>query len=345
MKIKFKKPQSVVSPWLLTVGVLSVWILGIFLGNIINMVTAKYIVDSEGRNFWIIIIYVIVSAAIGIGLAFLITKQAMSVVTDINDNITKLAEGDFTVRMSPITSNPHINSAVKNFNEMVKQLNSVAVLKNDFVSSFTHEFKTPIASIKGYAELLQSSKNLTEEEQEYIRIILEESNRLSMLSENTMILAKLDSDRIITDKREFSLDGQIEDCILLFDSAFKEKNLEVETNLTSARIKNDPYLVKEIWINLISNAVKFSKRGGKIYVSLTQSNGGYIVSVKDEGIGMSEETQKHVFEKFYQADGSHSNKGIGLGLSIVSRIIELVGGKIECSSKLGEGTEMKVTLY
>lgn len=345
MKIKFKKPESVVSPWLLTVGVLSVWVLGIFLGNIINMVTAKYIVDSEGRNFWIIIIYVIVSAAIGIGLAFLITKQAMNVVTDINDNITKLAEGDFTVRMSPITSNPHINSAVKNFNEMVKQLNSVAVLKNDFVSSFTHEFKTPIASIKGYAELLQSSKNLTEEEQEYIRIILEESNRLSMLSENTMILAKLDSDRIITDKREFSLDGQIEDCILLFDSAFKEKNLEVETNLISARIKNDPYLVKEIWINLISNAVKFSKRGGKIYVSLTQSNGGYIVSVKDEGIGMSEETQKHVFEKFYQADGSHSNKGIGLGLSIVSRIIELVGGEIECSSKLGEGTEMKVTLY
>ena len=176
MKIKFKRPKSVVSPWILIIGVLVVWVLGLFLGNVINMLTAKFVVGEEDRNFWIVILYVFASAVIGVGLAVLLTHIVMRIINDINENVNKIAEGDFTARLAPITKNPHINSAVKNFNEMVDKLNSVTLLKNDFVSSFTHEFKTPIASIKGYAELLDGAENLTQEQREYLRVIIDESS-------------------------------------------------------------------------------------------------------------------------------------------------------------------------
>lgn len=341
MKVKFKRPKSVVSPWILIVGVLVVWVLGIFLGNVINIVTARFVVGEEDRNFWIVIIYVVASAIVGLALAILVTHISMQVINDINENVNKIAEGDFTARLAPITKNPHINSAVKNFNEMVDKLNSVAVLKNDFISNFTHEFKTPIASIKGYAELLDGTENLSDEQREYIRVIIEESTVLSSLAENTMKLAKLDSQTEIK-KEEFFLDRQLEDCVLLFDNSLREKGIEIEISTLPAKIKSDSFLIREIWINLISNAIKFTNSGGKIKVSLSKSGNGYEVTVEDNGVGMSEQTVERVYEKFYQADKSHVDKGLGLGLSIVKRICELVGAEITCSSQLGKGTKMIV---
>ncbi|MBR6737386.1 MAG: HAMP domain-containing histidine kinase [Clostridia bacterium] len=346
MKIKLEKPEikSVVSPWVMVLGVFAVWVIGLVLGNFINAIITDYVESERSQNLWLVIVYFVLSALIGVGLAFLITHITMRVIREINVNINKIAEGDFTARLSPITKNPHINSAVYNFNKMVEQLNSVAVFKNDFISSFTHEFKTPIASVKGYAELLSVSENLTNEEKEYLRIIIEESARLSVLCENTMALAKLDSESLVTEKRIFSLDGQIEDCILLFDNQLKEKGLEIEANLIPAKINSDPYLLKEVWINLLSNAVKYSGSGGKITVTIKRSKERYVVSVKDEGVGISEEAQKHMFDKYYQEDGSRSAEGIGLGLSLVKRALELTGGEIECKSEKGVGTEMIVTI-
>lgn len=342
MKIKFEKGKSIISPIKLIIGVLVVWVLGILLGNVINIVTEKYVVGEEQRNFWIVIIYVVTSGLIGVALAMLITHFTMDFVRDINININKIAEGDFTARIKPITKNPHINSAVENFNKMVNELNSVTLLKNDFVSNFTHEFKTPIASIKGYAELLENSENLTEEQKEYVKIIVEESKNLSVLSESVMKLAKLDSQSELTSVKKFSLDGQLEDCVLLFDTALKEKGVEIELKTIPIRIQNDPYLVREVWVNLIANAIKYSKNGGKIYITLKREKKRVLVSIKDEGIGMSEDTQKHIFDKFYQGNKRDKNKGLGLGLSIVKRILEITGGTISVSSEIGKGTEFLV---
>ena len=346
MKNKHKiTDKNIISPWVLTICVLAVWVLGIALGNVINAVTTKYIqIPEGGKNFWIIVIYVVTSAILGVGLAFLITKVTIGKISEINESINKLAEGDFTVRMAPITKNPHVNSAITNFNEMVKQLNSVAVLKNDFVSSFTHEFKTPISSIKGYAELLECSDNLTKEQKEYLRIIIEESKGLSALSENTLKLARLDNQVEVTQKETFSLDGQIEDCILSLDGQLKERGVEIDLKLKPLKIKSDSYLLREVWINLLSNAIKYSKKGGKIFVKTYREKDKIVVSIKDNGIGMDNETKKHIFEKFYQADKYYGGKGLGLGLSIVKRILELVKGSIECESELGLGTEFKVYL-
>ncbi len=341
---KINKTKSVVSPIALTIGLLAVWIVGVVLGNVANVLISRIVIEEQGRNFWVIIVYIVSAVLVSVSLAFLITHLTMNVIKEINVNINKIAEGDFTARLTPITKNPEINSAVHNFNEMVKQLNSVAVLKNDFISNFTHEFKTPVASIKGFAELLDVSDNLTKEQKEYVKIIIEESNSLSMLAENTMKLAGLDSQTIVTDKQEFSLDGQLQECVLLLDNQLKEKGVEVELITCPARIKNDPYLIKEIWINLISNAVKFSEKGGKIYVSLVKVKDGYQVTVKDEGVGISEENLKKIFDKFYQVECPTSRKGLGLGLSIVKRACELVGAEISVKSELGKGSEFIVSI-
>ncbi len=342
--VKISRLKSVVSPWVLTIGVLAVWVVGIVIGNVINVLTTKYAILEEQENVWIIIVYVVGSSAIGLALAFLITHLVFKIVNEINVNINKIADGDFTVRMAPITKNPHINSAVSNFNEMVEKLNSVALLKNDFVSSFTHEFKTPIFSIKGYAELLEGGDNLTKEQKEYIRIIVEESNRLSLLSEKSMKLARLDNQTEAGEFESFSLDGQIEDCILLLDNQLKEKNIDVDVKLKPIKIKSDKSLLKEVWINLLSNAVKYSKKNGKISIKLYREKDKVVVSIRDNGIGMTPDQQSHIFEKFYQADKYYGGKGLGLGLSIVKRILELIGGQIECVSELGEGAEFKVYL-
>ncbi|MBQ3235499.1 MAG: HAMP domain-containing histidine kinase [Clostridia bacterium] len=342
--IKRPKFQNVISPWMLTVGVLVVWIIGIFLGNVINVITTKYVVREEGKSFWIVFAYVGLSTAIGVGLAFLITHLVFKIVNEINVNINKIAEGDFTVRMSPITKNPHINSAVTNFNEMVEKLNSVALLKNDFVSNFTHEFKTPLSSIKGYAELLEAGDNLTKEQREYLRIIIEESKSLSTLSETSMKLARLDNQTETGEFETFSLDGQIEDCILLLDGNLKEKNIDLDLKLKPIKLKSSPTLLKEVWLNLLSNAIKFSKKNGKIVVKTYRERDKVVVSIRDYGIGMSDESQKNIYEKFYQVDKFQGGKGLGLGLSIVKRILELLGGQIECISELDVGTEFKVYL-
>ena len=340
--VKKPKYKSVISPWRLTIGVLVIWIIGIFLGNIINIITTEYV--EQSKNLWVVFAYVSLSAAIGVGLAFLLTHLVFNIVNEINVSIDKIAEGDFTVRMAPITKNPHINSAVTNFNEMVEKLNSVALLKNDFVSNFTHEFKTPLSSIKGYAELLECSDNLTKEQKEYLRIIIEESKSLSNLSETAMKLAKLDNQKEPEDFVLFSLDGQIEDCVLLFDNNLKEKNIELELNLKPIKIKNSPTLLKEVWINLLSNAIKYNKPNGKITVSAYKEKDRVIVSVKDTGIGISKADQQIIYEKFYQVNKYNSGKGLGLGLSIVKRILELVDGQIECISEEGEGTEFIIYL-
>lgn len=344
MKTQNSKRKSVVSPVVLTLGLLALWVTGVVLGNVANVLISRFVIEEEGRNFWIVIVYIFTAILLGVSLAFLITHLTMKFLTEINENVNKIAEGDFTARLTPITKNPHINSAVFNFNEMVKQLNSVAVLKNDFISSFTHEFKTPVSSIKGFAELLESGENLTKEQKEYVKIIIEEASCLSRLAENTMKLAGLDSQTIITEKKEFSLDGQLQECVLLLDGALKEKGVELELKTCPVRIKNDPYLIKEIWLNLISNAIKFSEKGSKIYISLTKQKGVCTVVIKDEGIGISQENLKKIFDKFYQVENNKTRKGLGLGLSIVKRACELVGAKIQTNSELGKGTEFIITL-
>ena len=344
-KASSKSKRYILSPVFLTVGILVSWVIGIVIGIGINNVIMDYIkYDTEVQYILLLLAFVLASAMLAVPIAFLITKAGTDIIRNVNDTINKVADGDFSARLNPITQNPQINSTVQAFNEMVSQLGAVVVLKNDFIAGFSHEFKTPIVSVKGYAELLEDSPNLNAEQKEYVKIIKKEAQRLSVLSENVMKLAKLESQSEI-ENTVFSLNGQLEDCILLLDSAFRQRNIEIETEFEEVILENDHDLLKEVWINLLNNAVKFTNDGGRIFISVKQTETSAVVTVKDDGIGMSAETKAKIFEKFYQADNSHvyTQQGIGLGLSIVARILKMTNGKIECNSALGNGTEMTVS--
>lgn len=342
---KISVNRKLLSPIKFIIFVLVVWVIGIILGVGINFVIMKYInFDTYIQYISLVLAFILASAIIAMPIMFLITRSLTKITNYVNENIDKIANGDYTVKLNHITKNPHINNSIDNFNKMIKQLNSVSILKNDFISGFSHEFKTPIVSIKGYAELLLDANNLDKEQKEYLKIIVDESHRLSKLSENVMMLASLDSQSIITNKKAFSLNGQIENCVLLLDGKLKAKNIDLTLDLDEAIIESDPDLVKEIWINLLYNSIKYVNYNGKIAISLKTNDDSVVVKIIDDGVGMTEETKKHIFDKFYQGDKSHYSKGIGLGLTIVSRILEIIGGKIECESQLNLGTTMTVVL-
>ena len=230
----------------------------------------------------------------------------------------------------------------ENFNEMARRLESVETLREDFVSSFSHEFKTPIVSISGFAKLLKSPNLTAEERNEYLDVIIDESNRLVRLSESVLMLSRLDSQTIVNEK--FLLDEQIRQSMLLFDRACNDKNIELCADLEEISVTSEKKLVSQIWVNLLSNAVKFTPSGGKIEVSAKSDNGKVVVKVQDTGCGMSRETQENIFNKFYQGDVSHSAEGIGLGLSIVKKICDLLNIKIEVESQPNQGSTFTVTM-
>ncbi len=334
------------SMWFVTVVILAVWVGLLVLGTFI-MTWAEGITAGEGQssyNFLIVMAFILSSFVIAVPATILLVNTLSRLVAYLNFHFAKVANGDFSTKIQTKSKNVFINEMVNNFNLMVDQLNSVAIMKNDFISTFSHEFKTPMVSIKGYAELLKDTDNLTDEQLEYVKIIINESKRLSKLSEKVMMLSKIDSQVIISDKKEFYIDGQIEECILLFDSALHEKNIELNAELKKVKILADKELVKEVWINLISNAVKYTNNGGKIDVTCFQDGDNAVITIKDNGIGMNEETLLHVFDKFYQADGPHSRGGIGLGMTLCKKITQMFGGSIVCESIENGGTTVTVTL-
>ena len=345
MKTKKKRSRRLISVWSLTMIILAIWVGGMFLGVwITDFINNNLVADDEVRDFLIVLAFITGSACLSVPIIYFSSKFGTKILNSFIEAVNKISEGDFSVQISPIGKNEPLNNLIHNFNHMIKQLDSTAVLRNDFVSSFSHEFKTPMVSIKGYAELLESSKNLTAEQQEYVSVILDESKRLSKLAENILLLSKLDRQNFILDKSKFYLDGQIENVVLLFDNSLKEKNIEVEINLKRVRINSSPDFIKEVWINLLSNAIKYSKQNGKIKITL-ENLGEYVeVSVCDNGIGMSEETLSKAFERFYQKSKNGHKDGLGLGLTIVKRIVDLAEGEITCTSQENVGTQVVVKL-
>ena len=331
------------SMWWLIPVILLIWIGALILGSFI-LTWVEQITNENTYNFWLILAFIAGSLIIAIPLTVVAVNLLTKTVDTVNNSFSRVADGDFITKLELKSKNTYVNEMVANFNKMVDQLNSVALMKNDFISTFSHEFKTPMVSIKGYAELLVGAENLTDEQQDYVKIIISESKRLSTLAEKVLMISKLDSQAINTDKTVFSVNGQLEECVLLLDGALQEKNIEINCNLKRAKLNADAGLIKEIWINLLNNAVKYTNSGGKIDVTCGVKNKNVVVTIKDNGVGMSEETLAHAFDKFYQADGQHSRGGLGLGLTLCKKIAETFGGTITCESELGVGTTFIVTL-
>ena len=329
--------------WWITLIILVVWVGALILGSFITTWTER-LTDEDSYNFWIVLAFVGSSLLIAVPLTIILVNYLTRTVAEVNYHFDKVANGDFNTKLELKSNNVYVKDMVLNFNKMVDQLNSVAIMKNDFVSTFSHEFKTPMVSIKGYAELLCDAENLTAEQLEYVKIIISESKRLSKLAEKVMMLSKLDSQVIVSDKKVFSVNGQIEECILLLDGALQEKNLELISDLKRVRINADAELMAEVWLNLLNNAVKYTNAGGKITVKCFAKDKKVHVIVKDDGIGINSDVKDKIFEKFYQVDGIHSRGGLGLGLTLCKKIVELFNGTITCVSEEGKGAEFTIII-
>ena len=280
---------------------------------------------------------------VGLTLLFVVVNRIIKPIRKITNATKKVAKGDFTVKVRT-KRRDEIGSLADNFNKMVDELNSIDHLRKDFVSNVSHELKTSIASIQGFTKLL-TDKNISDEEKnEYINIILEETSRLSNLSSNMIKLSNFENQEIVTNKVKYRLDEQLRKAIIMFEEKINQKNIKVTLNTAEINIIQDKDLIMEIWINILNNAIKFSKQFGKIDIKVEEEKDFTIVKIKDDGIGISEEKQEKIFERFYQVEKSHTLEGSGLGLAIVKRIIDLVQGKIEIESKLGKGTTFIVFL-
>lgn len=273
----------------------------------------------------------------GLILIFFVTSHIIRPIRKITSATKKVASGDFNAIVD-INRNDEIGKLADNFNLMIKELNSIEYLRKDFLSNISHELKTPISSIQGFTKLLAKENLSKEEKQEYIDIIIEETTRLSNLSNNMIKLTNFENQEIVTNKKEYRLDEQIRRCIIMLEEKINEKNIKVELDTEEIIITEDADLIMEVWINLLSNAIKYSNKNGNIDIKITEDTGYFKVQIKDDGIGIPKDKQDRIFEKFFQVEKSHSYDGSGLGLAIVKRIIDLTDGKIEFESKEGTGT-------
>ena len=286
---------------------------------------------------------VIMGAIVGI-TSTLFSRHFNHLVSGLTGGLKAVAEGDFSRRLDPKKGGP-LEAAYEDFNKMSQELQSIQTLRDDFINNFSHEFKTPITAIKGFAELLREPETTPEEREQYLQIIIGESSRLAGLANSALLLTKLESQQFIAEKRPYSLDEQIKRCAILLSPSWEKKEISFTANLEPAEYGGNEELMRHVWINLLNNAVKYTPEGGEITVTLENRPGELAVTVADTGIGMSEEVRAHIFDKYYQGSASGSGgKGLGLGLSIVRRIVELCGGTIQVSSVEDQGSAFTVLL-
>ena len=260
----------------------------------------------------------------------------------------EIRQGNFKVRMNEQTVIGELNNLMRSFNSMADELEATELFRNDFINSFSHEFKTPIVSIRGFARQLQRDNDqhtLTDgQRKEYTDIIAYESDRLARLSSNILTLTKFENQQIVTDKTEFYLDEQIRRTVLLLEKQWTAREVNIELELDDIRYHFNEEMLAQMWLNLIGNAIKFSHRGGTVYVRCRVKQNNVCVDISDSGDGMNEKALQKIFDKFYQCDTSHKSEGNGLGLAIVKRIAELANAEITVKSEPGKGTAFSVKL-
>ena len=259
----------------------------------------------------------------------------------------ELARGNFKARAEDISVIPGRNEfdmIAENINKMAQELSGIETLRTDFVSNVSHEIKTPLSVIGNYSTMLQSSDLSEEKRLEYAGAISDATGKLSELITNILKLNKLENQQIYPEKETYDLGEQLAECILGFEDIWEKKNIELNTDIDDGlRITADKELLSLVWNNLLSNAFKFTEPGGAVEVAAHSADGHVQVEVSDTGCGISEETGKHIFDKFYQGDTSHATKGNGLGLALVKRVIDICGAEISVKSVLGKGTTFIVS--
>jgi len=301
---------------------------------------AGVIVDVDGALQLgpVILFMSLISLIIGGIIVFFSSRLPLKPVNELINKMNLLASGNFKTRLKfgeTISAHPAAKELTESFNTMAEELENTELLRNDFINNFSHEFKTPIVSITGLANLLEAG-NLTEDQRvQYARAIREESMRLSSMASNVLNLTKVENQTILTDVSSFNLSEQVRSAVLLLEEKWTSKNIDLQLDFDEFMIEANEELLKEVWINLIDNAVKFVPRCGTVELELLDVGKQLCVKISNTGSEIPPEKQEKIFAKFYQADESHATQGNGIGLAIVKRIVELHSGSIGVSS--GDG--------
>ena len=289
------------------------------------------------------IVITIISLIFGLFVSAYISTRFLQPVNELKKMTTKVAKGDFTVHIDKIPDN-EFGEFIEDFNTMVKELRKNEMLKNDFVSNVSHEFKTPLSIIEGYVTLLQDPTLNEEDREKYTQIVILATRKLSNLVNNVLKISKIDNRKIQVNREGFSLDEQIRESVLLYQEEWSFKEIEFDINLEEVHIIGDKNLLVNVWNNLINNAIKFSPKNSTVFIELTKENDNAKVVIKDQGCGIEKEDIPYIFDKFFQSDKSHKSLGNGLGLTLVKEIIELSKGSIEVESVVDKGTAFTIYL-
>ena len=297
-------------------------------------------IPKENGIYWLLFI-IVTNIIVGAIVAAFTSKIPLRPINHIIDQLNVLASGNFKTRLEfkkPIKNHPTFKELTDSFNTMAQELEHIEMLRSDFINNFSHEFKTPIVSIAGFAKVLRRGKVSPEQAQEYLAIIEEEAVQLADMATNVLNLTKIENQTILSQVSEYNLSEQLRSCVLLLENKWVRKNLSLDLEFDEYEINGNEELLKHVWMNLLDNAIKFSPSTGEILLRISQKGDNVQVSVTNFGSEIPKEKQKKIFNKFYQADESHGSQGNGVGLAIVKQVVELHSGKVYVESAHGKTT-------
>lgn len=286
---------------------------------------------------------IIFSIAIGVAVSITVNIFLLRPVVRLSRAMKKVAQGDFTVQLKSDSKITEIRDSYQSFNLMVQALAATETLQSDFVSNVSHEFKTPINAIEGYAMLLQGN-HTRDEQADFVARILLNTRRLSTLVGNILLLSKVDNHVIHSTPVTFRLDEQIRQSLLLLEPQWSQRNVDFDVDMDEVVYHGSESLMQHVWSNLIGNAIKFGPEGGTVSIRLRASSGQIVFTVDDAGPGIPESEQQFIFQKFYQSDNSHKQEGNGLGLALVKQVLDVCGGSVSVSNLPQGGCRFTVLL-
>ncbi len=325
------------------IAALAVWLL-LYFGVYPNRTEA--VMDNVNNAYALVLLTGGISLVIGSAIAFLLTKFPMNPISHFASHVSRLAAGDYATRLTyrnSIANMAAFKPIVESMNKLAEELQNTEILRSDFINNFSHEFKTPIVSIAGFAKLLRRGDLDERQREEYLSIIEEESMRLAYMATNVLNMTKIENQSILTDLATFNVSEQIRSSLLLFEEKWSKQPIEIDVDFEEYEITANEEMLKQVWINLFDNALKYTPDGGRIRAQIDGDGENLSVCISNTGSTIEPEALDKIWNKFYQGDKSHASPGNGIGLAIVKKITELHGGAVSVTSEDGV-TAFTVTL-
>lgn len=327
--------------WSLIVLFSSIVVSGIVIFTLILSLNIDIFDILKEKPFISIIVLILTEIVVGVVMAIIIGNPIVKIMDELERILKEITKGNYKVRLK---DTKYLKEMNRNFNKMISELDSVEILRNDFINNFSHELKTPLVSIKGYAEELKRGGLTEEEKNKYLDIIINESNRLTSLSTNILNLSKVEQQQILTDLAKVNVGEEVRQVVLIELKKIEKKNISLDLDIDDCYTLANEGMLEQVFINIIENSIKFTEPNGKINIKVYEKNSKVIVKIKDNGKGIERENLNHIFDKFYTTKDKNNNIGNGLGLALAKKIIDLHEGYIEVSSEKDKYTEFTIIL-